>query len=178
MPRQRLSSGAMAGRRLRQDSAAPGKTPACHTVVRRIDLLCEGEASVSSPGVVPQAVAPAQRSATSAAARGDVDGGRQTEGRIPSVVLLLTIEEAAVALAVPRSWLRDKVTARQVPHTRLGRHVRFTEEHLRQIIELGEEAATIGPVPTGGRHRRGRARATRSNGSAISSLPRLGGQSR
>ena len=118
-------------------------------------------------------------SATSAAARGDVDGGRQTEGRTPSVVLLLTIEEAAVALAVPRSWLRDKVTARQVPHTRLGRHVRFTEGHLRQIIELGEEAAAaVGPVPTGGRRRRGRARATAVTGSAISSLSRLGGQSR
>lgn len=88
--------------------------------------------------------------ATSAAARADGDGGRQTKGRTPSVVLLLTIEEAAVALAVPRSWLRDKVTARQVPHTRLGRHVRFSQEHLRQIIEMGEEVADIGPVPTEG----------------------------
>jgi excisionase family DNA binding protein len=117
-------------------------------------------------------------SATSAAARADGDGGRQTKGRTPSVVLLLTIEEAAVALAVPRSWLRDKVTARQVPHTRLGRHVRFSQEHLRQIIGMGEEVADIGPVPTGGRRRRGRARATGSNGSAISPLPRLDDQSR
>ncbi len=60
----------------------------------------------------------------------EVDDSLQAEGRPVSVVLLLTIEQAAVALAVPRSWLRDKVTARQVPHTRLGRHVRFTEEHL------------------------------------------------
>jgi excisionase family DNA binding protein len=62
---------------------------------------------------------------------GVVDGGHHAEGHAPRVVLLLTIDQAAIALAVPRSWLRDKVTARQVPHTRLGRHVRFSEEHLR-----------------------------------------------
>jgi excisionase family DNA binding protein len=128
----------------------------------------------------PREVHPGDRSlsALGPAARAPVDGGRKIERRTAGDVLLLTIEQAAVALAVPRSWLRDKVTARQVPHTRLGRHVRFTEAHLRQIIETGEEAAAIGPVPTGGRRRRGRARATGSNGSAISSLPRLGDQSR
>lgn len=52
---------------------------------------------------------------------------------------LLTIAEAAVVLNVPFTWLRDKVTAREVPHTRLGRHVRFTAEHLDQIIRDGEQ---------------------------------------
>lgn len=57
-------------------------------------------------------------------------------------------------LNVPRSWLRDRVSARTVPHTRLGRHVRFTEQHLAQIIANGEEPSLSTPVPTGGRHRR------------------------
>ncbi len=38
---------------------------------------------------------------------------------------LYSISEAADVLSVPFTWLRDKVTAGQVPHTRLGRHVRF-----------------------------------------------------
>lgn len=54
---------------------------------------------------------------------------------------LLTISEAAAALNVPRTWLRDKVTARQVPHTRLDRHVRFTTVHLAQIVAAGEQQA-------------------------------------
>ena len=52
---------------------------------------------------------------------------------------LLTIAEAAVVLNVPENWLRKKVTAGEVPHTRLGRHVRFTDAHLDQIIDNGEQ---------------------------------------
>lgn len=52
---------------------------------------------------------------------------------------LLTISEAAAELNVPENWLRKKVSAGQVPHTRIGRHVRFTEEHLRQIVTAGEQ---------------------------------------
>ena len=54
---------------------------------------------------------------------------------------LYTIAEAAEALNVPRTWLRDKVTAGAVPHTRLGRHVRFSEAHLTQIVAAGERGA-------------------------------------
>ncbi len=60
---------------------------------------------------------------------------------------LYTIVEAAEALNVPRTWLRDKVTAGAVPHTRLGRHVRFTEEHLAQIVAVGERSGTQVPAP-------------------------------
>src|SRR4051794_32264942 len=52
---------------------------------------------------------------------------------------LLTIAEAAAVLNVPENWLRKKVTARAVPFTLIGRHVRFTDEHLDQIIEAGEQ---------------------------------------
>jgi excisionase family DNA binding protein len=57
---------------------------------------------------------------------------------------LLTIAEAAEYLNVPFTWLRDKVTAREVPHTRLGRHVRFTPAHLERIIRDGERSAHSG----------------------------------
>jgi len=50
---------------------------------------------------------------------------------------LYDITEAADALNVPHSWLQDKVTARKVPNTRLGKHVRFTEGHLAQIVAEG-----------------------------------------
>lgn len=63
---------------------------------------------------------------------------------------LLDIDEAAQLLNVPRTWLRDKVTARAVPHTRIGKHVRFSERHLAQIIADGEATSQI-PRQRGGR---------------------------
>jgi excisionase family DNA binding protein len=50
---------------------------------------------------------------------------------------LLTFAEAAEVLNVPESWLREKVARRQVPHTRLGKHVRFTRADLTDIIHNG-----------------------------------------
>lgn len=58
--------------------------------------------------------------------------------------LLYTIAEAAALLHVPEGWLRKKVSAGSVPHTRLGKHVRFTMEHLRRIVVEGE----VAPAPT------------------------------
>lgn len=63
---------------------------------------------------------------------------------------LRTIDEAAAYLNVPAATLRDKVTARQVPFTRIGRHVRFSPDHLAAIIAAGETAARTSP----GRSRR------------------------
>lgn len=48
------------------------------------------------------------------------------------------IPEAAEALGVLESWLRKQVTARKVPFSKLGKHVRFTEEHLLQILAANE----------------------------------------
>lgn len=59
-------------------------------------------------------------------------------GRRLTIEVLLTIAEAAALLRVPEGWLRKKVTARAVPHTRLGKHVRFSAEHLRQLVAAGE----------------------------------------
>jgi excisionase family DNA binding protein len=74
------------------------------------------------------------------------------------VTRLYSIPEAAEVLNVPVTWLRDKVTAGRVPHTRLGRHVRFTDAHLAQIVAAGERPAEAEPVAvlasTGRRRRR------------------------
>lgn len=67
----------------------------------------------------------------------------------PDSMRLLSIPEAARALNVPETWLRKKVSAREVPFTRLGRHVRFTSEHLRRIITNGEELETGAPARQG-----------------------------
>jgi len=53
-------------------------------------------------------------------------------------VRLYTIPEAAAILRVPEGWLRKKVSAGAVPHTRIGKHVRFTDAHLRRIVAAGE----------------------------------------
>ncbi len=54
------------------------------------------------------------------------------EGKVPEQ--LLTIPEAARVLAVPESWLRERVRLRRVPHRRLGKHVRFSAADLEQIV--------------------------------------------
>jgi excisionase family DNA binding protein len=61
---------------------------------------------------------------------------------------LLNIAELAEYLGVPFTWVRDKVTARALPHTRVGRHVRFAPVHIAAIVAAGEEPALNGPLAT------------------------------
>ncbi|WP_160050975.1 helix-turn-helix domain-containing protein [Nocardiopsis sp. FR4] len=65
------------------------------------------------------------------AERPDNDNAR--DGSVPE--RLLTIPEAARVLAVPESWLRERVRLRRIPHRRLGKHVRFSTADLEQIVE-------------------------------------------
>lgn len=51
---------------------------------------------------------------------------------------LLDKHEAAAWLKVSVSWLEKKVAAREVPHTRLGRSVRFSADHLAAIVAEGD----------------------------------------
>lgn len=52
-------------------------------------------------------------------------------------VLLLTPAQAAARLQVRESWLRAKVSARVIPCTFVGRHLRFSEQDLADIIDAG-----------------------------------------
>ena len=69
--------------------------------------------------------------------------------------LLFTIVETAQLLNVPVGWLSKKVSSHEVPHTRLGKHVRFTQEHIDLIIEAGEQRPHA-IVPSSGVSRRAR----------------------
>lgn len=55
--------------------------------------------------------------------------------------LLLDIDQAAEVLNIPAGALRHAVSARTVPHTRIGKHVRFAEHHLKAIVAAGEQPA-------------------------------------
>jgi len=63
---------------------------------------------------------------------------------------LLDIDGLAALLCVPRSWVRDAVTARTIPITWIGRHARFSADDVAEIIAAGRErpatAAPIAPV--------------------------------
>lgn len=56
---------------------------------------------------------------------------------------LLDITGLAEFLGVRRTWVRDQVTARAIPFTKIGRHVRFTEDHVRQIVAAGEQKVAV-----------------------------------
>ncbi|MGR6998387.1 helix-turn-helix domain-containing protein [Yinghuangia aomiensis] len=50
---------------------------------------------------------------------------------------MLTPAQAAARLQVRESWLRAKVSARVIPCTFVGRHLRFSEQDLADIIAAG-----------------------------------------
>ena len=60
---------------------------------------------------------------------------------------LLTTPEAAEFLNVPVRWLEDAVRQRRVRCTRIGKHIRFTSEHLAELVESGEQTVI---APTSG----------------------------
>ena len=60
-----------------------------------------------------------------------------TMGRV-----FLTVEEAAERLGVKRSWIYERTRRNTIPHRKLGKFVRFTEQDLRAIAD----AAAIGEL--------------------------------
>jgi excisionase family DNA binding protein len=54
---------------------------------------------------------------------------------------LYTPKEAAALLRVRESWLRRQATARTIPVTFLGRHLRFSAANLASIIATGSRPA-------------------------------------
>jgi excisionase family DNA binding protein len=53
------------------------------------------------------------------------------------VPLLYTADQAAALLQVSPSWLRKKATARAIPCTFIGKHLRFSPTDLAMIIAAG-----------------------------------------
>ncbi|MEU5850432.1 helix-turn-helix domain-containing protein [Saccharopolyspora shandongensis] len=50
--------------------------------------------------------------------------------------------EAAKHLAVKESWLRRKASLRAIPCTFLGKHLRFSDDDLREIIRQAQAPVT------------------------------------
>lgn len=51
-----------------------------------------------------------------------------------------TYQEAAAELNISQSWLENRVQARQIPHRRYGRAVRFTDADIDAIRAMHQEA--------------------------------------
>ena len=57
---------------------------------------------------------------------------------IQSEWALLTVEDVAALLKVPRSWIYERTRRRgaeRLPHIKLGRYLRFEEKALREFLE-------------------------------------------
>lgn len=61
---------------------------------------------------------------------------------------LLSLDEAATYLNVPRRWVADAVRQRRIRCTRIGKHVRFRIEHLDDLIAACEQPVTASPEAT------------------------------
>lgn len=65
-------------------------------------------------------------------------------GRGPSTgVRLYTPSEAAAMLQVRESWLRKKASARVIPCTFIGKHLRFSERDIAAIIAAGAKQPVV-----------------------------------
>ena len=72
---------------------------------------------------------------------------------------LVTVQEMAAILRVPKSWLYERTRHNQIPHLKLGRYVRFEPEHViayfkeKQQREQGEPFGGGNYVSTAARRR-------------------------
>ncbi|WP_169732970.1 helix-turn-helix domain-containing protein [Haloechinothrix halophila] len=68
-------------------------------------------------------------------------GTREGTGARSSPPVLYTPAEAARLLKVPESWLRRQAGQRRVRCTYLGRHLRFSDADLHDIVATGTRPA-------------------------------------
>lgn len=57
------------------------------------------------------------------------------EGSVTMGKMFLTVDEAAERLGVTRGWIYERTRRKALPHRKLGKFVRFTEDDLRAIVE-------------------------------------------
>lgn len=58
----------------------------------------------------------------------------------------LTADELAALLRVSVPWIYRECRAGRMPHTRVARQIRFTEDHVRQILAAGEPTPVVTPI--------------------------------
>ena len=63
---------------------------------------------------------------------------------------LYTAAEAAGILKVRESWLKTKAAARVIPCTFIGKHLRFSDDDIAEIMRAGARQPITGRQPRGG----------------------------
>jgi hypothetical protein len=58
-----------------------------------------------------------------------------------------TAEQAAAKLGKTRNWMMTKARHRLIPHTRVGRTPMWTDEHLAEIVRMGERRPRLAAKP-------------------------------
>jgi len=64
-------------------------------------------------------------------------------------VELHTVAEAAGILKVRESWLKTKASARLIPCTFVGKHLRFSDDDIAEIMRTGARQPVSSRVPRG-----------------------------
>lgn len=62
---------------------------------------------------------------------------------------LLTAQEAADRLGVGKQWIEDQARAGLITHVRVGRRIRFSEEHLAEFVDANTRQAVSASRPFG-----------------------------
>ncbi|MCL7377048.1 helix-turn-helix domain-containing protein [Streptomyces sp. 35G-GA-8] len=116
----------------------PSTTPTSHPCAK---LVTD---SVSEPKCLSRPDEPSPTAGTALETAPAVIPDRQPGGGGEEALRLYTADQAAQLLQIPVSWLRKKATAHAVPHTRIGRHLRFSASDLKSIIRTGAQASHSG----------------------------------
>ena len=95
-----------------------------------------------------------------------------------TVLVVRTLDEAAVILRVRKSWLERQAAARKIPFTMLGGSYRFTDAHLAEIVRMYEKVPAAGVLKTERTRRTPQKRAQPNSTSVMSLQPRPGGPRR
>jgi excisionase family DNA binding protein len=61
---------------------------------------------------------------------------------------LHTVAEAAAILKVRESWLKAKASARVIPCTFVGKHLRFSDDDIADIMRAGARQPVTSRVPS------------------------------
>jgi excisionase family DNA binding protein len=69
------------------------------------------------------------------------ESGAIMTGPVVMCKLFYTVDEAAARLGLRPSWLYERTRRKAIPHRRLGKYVRFTEEDLQAIADASATGA-------------------------------------
>lgn len=68
--------------------------------------------------------------------------------QVADYLRLHTPAEAAEILRCSESWVKEQARRRQIPFTMVGGQYRFTDAHLKEVINIFEERPGLEPVHT------------------------------